>query len=143
MRFEPSAAAAALLLLLSGCDYGGGASSGVSCFGFCGIGVSGPSRYTESPAILPNDMRIGDTVRLEVHFVDPTGSVVWTSDDPAVARWDRPSPECPGDSCRILRAVAPGTTYVSRKLFCSDKPGDGCGTTTTRVRVSPWVPVAP
>jgi hypothetical protein len=75
-------------------------------------------------------MWIGDTVRVEVQFVDPTGSVEWTSDDPSVARWDEPSPPCPRDTCRILRAVAPGTTYVHMRSYCSDRPGDGCGQRT-------------
>jgi hypothetical protein len=106
------------------------------CFGFCGLpAAGGPVQYHQTPAIIPNDMQVGDTLRVDVQFTDPasTGSVTWTTPDPGVATWEEPSPPCVRDRCRILRAVGRGWTQVTVGVTCSG----GCGgKTITTIRVT-------
>jgi hypothetical protein len=127
-----------MALLLPGCG-GGITLPDDFCFGFCGLpATSGQVRYSQTPPIIPNDMQVGDTLRVEVKFTDPasTGSVAWTTPDPKVATWDEPSPACVRNRCRILRAVGRGWTQVTVGVTCSDKPSDGCGSTITTIRVT-------
>ena len=133
--------AVSIALLLPGCGAGDLTMPDDFCFGFCGFPSNpAPARFHQTPLLIPNDMRVGDTLRVEVQFADPasTGAVTWLAPDPSVATWDVPSPACVRDRCQILRAVGRGWTQVTVTVPCSEGQSYGCPATIsiTTIRVT-------